>query len=205
MMTAQLTRQINILTIEECETVRRSIHELQPLWDEERCRLGAGISYYKPQAIYYATAKRMNPILQKHFGWLYDKLRKGLAAHYDCPVDFREDLALPGFNIYCGSSPLKLSYNIHVDMQYMDLNWDPHGSADFESTMSFTLPIANPKSGSGLNIWNVTRLTDEQMDQTTINTNSALPLSTMASTIIRCISQKTGVQETSASHCRDMV
>lgn len=52
-------------------------------------------------------------------------------------------------------------------MQYMDLNWDPQGSADFESTMSFTLPIANPKNGSGLNIWNVTKLTDEQMKHTT--------------------------------------
>jgi hypothetical protein len=51
-------------------------------------------------------------------------------------------------------------------MQYQDLNWDPPGSADFESTMSFTLPIANPTNGSGLNIWNVTKLTDEQMTQT---------------------------------------
>jgi hypothetical protein len=48
----------------------------------------------------------------------------------------------------------------------LDLNWEPAGSADFSTTMSFTLPIASPSKGSGLNIWDVTQLPDQQIGRT---------------------------------------
>lgn len=162
-MQLQLLQEIPVLSADECDRVRLSVHELKPLWDEERYRFGAGISYYKPQALYYATAKQMNPILKRHFGWLYEKLLTAFSAQFKRPVVFRDDLALPGFNIYCGPSDFsKIAYNVHVDLQYLDLNWDPPGSADFDSTMSFTLPITAPRQGTGLNIWEVTQLSDEQ-------------------------------------------
>ncbi|MBI2810492.1 MAG: hypothetical protein HYX67_06675, partial [Candidatus Melainabacteria bacterium] len=163
-MSTKLIEEINVLTLSECAKARLSIHELKPLWDEDRLRLGAGISYYKPPVLYYATAKRMNPVLQKHFGWLYEKLLDAFKAKYDCPVTFRSDLALPGFNIYCGPSDFSaISYNVHVDLQYLDLNWDPEGSADFDTTMSFTLPVAAPQKGTGVNIWDVRQLHDQEM------------------------------------------
>lgn len=162
-----LVREIEILDGEECKRARQTVHELRPLWDEERYRLGAGISYYKPPALYYATSNRMNPILTKHFGWLYDKLLDALATCLDCNVAFREDLALPGFNIYCGPADFAtINYNIHVDLQFVDLNWMPPDSVDFDTTLSFTLPIASPTNGSGLNIWRVTQfdLQGEEID-----------------------------------------
>lgn len=166
-MSTALIEQVKVLSPEDCNRVRLSVHELSPLWDEERFRLGAGISYYKPPVVYYATAKLMNPILEKHLGWMYDQLLSVFSVKFNCSVAYRKDLALPGFNIYNKPSNFsELSYNVHVDLQYKDLNWDPEGSADFETTMSFTVPIVSPLNGTGLNIWNVTQLTDHEMEKT---------------------------------------
>lgn len=164
-MLNQLIQEIKVLEPAECERVKNSVHQLKGIWDEDRYRLGAGISYYKPLALYYATSRRTNPILRKHFGWLYDNLLNVFANCFNCNVAYREDLALPGFNIYCGPTDFQtISYNVHVDLQFADLNWEPHGSANFNSTMSFTLPIATPATGSGLNIWNLTQMDIDEVD-----------------------------------------
>ncbi len=154
MKTTSLVQEVPVLTESECIKARNIVHSLRPLWDAERFRLGAGISYYKPAVVYYATARQTNPILKQHFSWLYDQLLQSFSQHFGCPVAFRDDLAVPGFNIYCGPNDFsKIQYNVHIDLQYNDLSWNPPGSADFNSTMSFTLPIASPAKGSGLNIW----------------------------------------------------
>ncbi len=166
-MIKTLISEVDVFSIDECERIRAGVHNLKPLWDEERYRLGAGISYYKPTALYYAASKQMNPVLNKHFAWMYEKLLQKLSTGLDCKVRFREDLALPGFNIYCG--PVDFStvvYNKHLDLQYLDLNWDPPGSADVESTISFTIPIAAPLHGTGLNIWDVTQISAEEIEDT---------------------------------------
>ncbi len=165
-MTNTLIKDVDVLTIEDCERVRSSVHELKPLWDDERYRLGSGISYYKPAALYYAASKQMNPILKKHFSWMYEKLLEAFSKAFECNVKFKEELALPGFNIYCGPVDFKtIAYNVHIDLQYLDLNWDPEGSADLSTTMSFTLPIVSPKNGTGLNIWDATQLSAEEIEQ----------------------------------------
>jgi hypothetical protein len=152
----KIIEEIPILTAAESGQVREQVMALQPLWDEERHRLGAGISYYRPRVLYYATSKQMNPILRKHFDWMYDKLIDAFSKHFGMPTQFRDDLALPGFNIYCGPQDFsRIRYNVHIDLQFMELNWEPKGSADFDSTMSFTLPIASPVHGAGLNIWDI--------------------------------------------------
>ncbi|HEY9714657.1 MAG TPA: hypothetical protein V6C72_14415, partial [Chroococcales cyanobacterium] len=151
---SSIVRTVPALSIEQCERARLTVHELEPLWDEERHRLGPGISYYKPQHFYYASARQFNPIMLKHFGWLYDELIAVLARELGAPVKFRDDLALPGFNIYLGAIEFsRISYNVHVDLQYNDLSWEPAGSADFNKLLSFTLPVALPEEGGGLNVW----------------------------------------------------
>lgn len=154
MNTTSLIREISVLTESDCSKAREIVHSLRPLWDTERFRLGAGVSYYKPIALYYASARQMNPILKQHFSWIYDQLVQTFSEHFGCTVVFRDDLALPGFNIYCGPYDFsRVQYNVHIDLQYNYLSWNPPGSADFQSTISFTLPIALPVNGSGLNIW----------------------------------------------------
>ena len=103
---------------------------------------------------------------------MYDKLLNAFAESFKCKVAYREDLALPGFNIYCGPMDFEtINYNVHVDLQFIDLNWAPQGSADFDRTMSFTLPIATPSSGSGLNIWN---LTQKDIDESELDDSERL-------------------------------
>jgi hypothetical protein len=158
MPTRNIVKEIKVLTAEESGRVRDEVHSLKYLWDDERHRLGAGISYYRPRALYYATGKQMNPILREHFDWVYNKLIEAFEKHFAVKTIFRDDLALPGFNIYCGPTDFStIRYNVHIDLQFMELNWEPKGSADFDTTMSFTLPIASPVHGAGLNIWDVTQ------------------------------------------------
>ncbi|CAN5676093.1 hypothetical protein BH10CYA1_BH10CYA1_55290 [soil metagenome] len=158
---------IPVLSAVESAQVRDEIQALKHIWDEERHRLGAGISYYHPRVLYYATSKQMNPILRKHFDWMYEKLLKAFTKHFGVPTTFRDDLAVPGFNIYCGPTDFStIRYNTHIDLQFLELNWEPKGSVDFATTMSFTLPIASPKNGAGLNIWNITQndIPEEELD-----------------------------------------
>lgn len=164
-MTKTLIRDVEVLTTDECHRARSIVHELKPLWDDERYRLGSGISYYKPAALYYAASKQMNPVLKKHFSWMYEKLLEAFSTAFGCNVKFRDDLALPGFNIYCGPVDFStVAYNVHVDLQYLDLNWEPEGSIDLDTTMSFTIPIVSPIHGTGLNIWDVTQMSGEELE-----------------------------------------
>lgn len=164
----KIIEEVAVLSKPEAKHVRDKVRDLQPLWDEERYRLGAGISYYYPRVLYYATAKQTNPILRKHFSEMYDKLLAAFSSHFQIESVFRDDLALPGFNIYCGPQDFsRIQYNVHIDLQFLELNWEPEGSADFNATMSFTLPIASPANGCGLNIWPVTHgsIAEEELEQ----------------------------------------
>lgn len=159
--------EIPLLSGEECNTIIANLFDLQCYWerqnqDKPRFMLGAARYYtdapdYHP-AVYRSTVNAMNPILWKHFHWLYDRLLDTLAAHLGQPVHYRKDLALPGFNIFLEDKDFAdVPRNIHYDQQYLMLNWDPIEEADFTSTFSVTLPIALPKSGGGLNIWDLHR------------------------------------------------
>jgi len=76
-----------------------------------------------------------------------------MAAALGLRVRFAQDLALPGFHIWIGASiPHAAGGSIHFDLQYLRV-LDRPAYADATGTVSFTLPVQLPQSGSGLNVW----------------------------------------------------
>lgn len=152
---------LNLLTAEECERARQAVHELKNYWvvtdRQPYYRLGA-VSYRDLADghgySYYASARRMNPILLERFGWLYDRLSAVLSKHIGNPVNFAMDAALPGFHIYLAYlEPQGREWNIHWDGHIRWVRFSGAESSEQGSTVSFTATISLPRSGGGLNMW----------------------------------------------------
>lgn len=105
---------------------------------------------------YAEFAAEFSPVLRDNFGWLYERVCGVLASALGAPVTLSDKLAPPGFHIYLSSKLFeKPIASIHCDSQYSLHEWDDP-DADFTRPMSFTLPVALPRNGGGLNVWDLT-------------------------------------------------
>lgn len=158
---------IPLLTEEYCLQTYNLVGSLREIWIQRGraapfFSLGAAtyldVSYPdKAGPTYYDKVRRYNPILQEHFGWLYDSVRAALEEYLKAPTCYKEDFALPGFHIWLsGALSTRPVASIHFDLQYWSHNWSESDAPDFTRIISFTLPIRLPKNGGGLNIWDVT-------------------------------------------------
>jgi hypothetical protein len=154
---------IPVLTADECARVRETIMALRPSWVRRSpwfpfFTIGAA-SYMDAAASppgYYRMAAQYNPILAEHFSWLYDRVAAVVSQHLGAPAAYAENLGLPGFHIYLSSKLFeKPIASIHCDSQYSLHDWSGR-NADLDNPVSFTLSIALPKNGGGLNTWDVT-------------------------------------------------
>lgn len=155
-------KNIPVLTNEECDRVRETIMLLRPSW---RSR-DPWVPFYTLGAASYLDAvgkapsyKRLvneyNPLLKEHFSWLYERVTGLLGEHLGAPATCAENLAVPGFHIFIESNIFELSVaSIHCDSQYRLHDWSGK-DADLGNPVSFTLSIALPKNGGGLNTWDV--------------------------------------------------
>jgi hypothetical protein len=156
----QITR-LNLLSREECGAVRSSVMALRDNWlqrDPQLPFFTLGAASYldakTDREDYRAKAREFNPLLSRHFGWLYEKLAAQLASHFAAPVSYAAALALPGYHVYLAHPVFeKPIASIHCDTQYSLHDWSGAGRADFTRPMSFTLSIALPQCGGGLNTW----------------------------------------------------
>ena len=157
---------IPVLSSAECERVRQAIHALRSNWI---VRGSANHSFYTVGAASYIDAApstappryseilaETNPVLREHFHWLYARLMNELSAHLQATVRTAEELALPGFHVWQGLTVPTSSVSIHFDLQYMSIPWSDVGRSDRNRPLSFTLPIALPRGGGGLNTWDLT-------------------------------------------------
>jgi hypothetical protein len=155
--------RLQLLSRDECHAVRAAIVELRPCWEQRSPEypfftLGAASYLDAPgdRRRYHAKAREMNPLLARHFGWLYQKLADLLASHFGAPVTYPAELALPGCHIYLSHPVFERPIaSIHCDTQYRLLDWTGVTPADFKAAMSFTLSIALPQCGAGLRVWPV--------------------------------------------------
>ncbi len=100
-------------------------------------------------------ADKYNPILREHFSWLYQRVTDVVGQHLGAPAACTENLGLPGFHIYLASKIFeKPVASIHCDSQYSFHDWSGQ-NADLDNPISFTLSIALPQNGGGLNTWDV--------------------------------------------------
>jgi len=156
---------IPVLSVEECEQVRQTVRALRSHWimrgsvDHPFYTVGAA-SYIDAASLtapprYSEILAETNPVLRESFSYLYARLMFRLSVHLQTVVRTSDDLALPGFHVWEGMNVPTSSLSIHFDLQYMSIPWVDAQRADRSRPLSFTLPIALPKRGGGLNIWDL--------------------------------------------------
>jgi hypothetical protein len=169
-------REIDTLTEGECRAAQESIHDLKKQWVVRT----PGVPFYTLGAASYLDAptsfehfrqraEYYNPILRTHFAWLYERVVNRLQQVLAEPVECTASMSLPGFHIYLAcklfEKPIAV---VHCDLQYELLKWENSEMVDVSRPLSFTLPIALPRTGGGLKSWDVPyeeilNLSDEAM------------------------------------------
>jgi hypothetical protein len=172
---ARVLMHLPVLAAEECAAIRDKVHALQPLWIRRReppfFSLGAA-SYLDAQpgeGGYYDLARRFNDVLRENFGPLYDRIAEVLQKHLNVPTCYAPRFALPGFHIFQAAAAFANPTGcLHWDRQYDRLDWTGHARPDFSDPLSFTLAIALPSAGGGLQVWNIERadLAGKSLDET---------------------------------------
>jgi hypothetical protein len=155
---------VELLTAAECLAIRSVVCNLRDVWIQRHPSLPfytLGIASYldasqNNQEDYYNKSRQYNPVLQKHFGWLYDRLANALSKQLDGAVSYAENLALPGFHIFQAHQEFEQPIAaIHTDVNHQLFTWPSNQEIDFDRSLSFTLAIALPEFGGGLNLWDL--------------------------------------------------
>lgn len=156
--------QHDFYTHEECRGVCDKVHALRSYWTNRGggffpiYTLGSA-SYLdannNDDSTYREKAKALNPILTANFPILYERLVNVLSDIFKMPVAYAEGLGYPGFHIFLSSKMFeKPIASTHFDLQFQSIKWN-FNDIDFDHPISFTCPFAMPKSGSGLNYWDI--------------------------------------------------
>lgn len=159
--TSYQLNKLNILSREECNFVASTVEQMSHLYlqripNKPFYTLGAAsyLDAAENLSEYYRISEKINPILQENFDWLYKRLVNILETYLAAPVTYNSKFALPGFHIFM-SDPLfeEDVATLHLDTQYLLLDWDNIKSIDYRHPISFTLPISLPKYGAGILVW----------------------------------------------------
>lgn len=168
---------IDLLSSSECQQVSSTIQKLKHLWIARKPEvpfysLGSGSYFHAASGVlldehYYTLVEKYNPLLQKHFGWLYQRLANRLSRHLNAPTCYSDNLALPGFHIFLFHPAFKFaSAKQHRDLQYRQHQW--HENQENKRHISFTLALELPKFGGGMNIWDLHHHEVDKLSQTEI-------------------------------------
>jgi hypothetical protein len=118
--------------------------------------LGAAsyLDAHPDEAPYRRAAALYDPILREHFGGLYERLQEAMAVRLGAPTAYRPGGALPGFHLFLAHPGFTQSAaHVHADLQYNQLDWS--WARMVSRPISFTLAIALPRDGGGINLWDV--------------------------------------------------
>jgi len=155
--------EIDVLSPAECDEVAAAVLSERDRWTS-RSPTGMfatlGVNAYMDlapaadaDAAYFGPARGSNLMLRQRFDGLHGKLAEAMETELGLPARYADDLALPGFHIWAGAGiPTQPVTSIHFDLQYQRLLARP-GYARATGTVSFTLPVRLPASGSSLRVW----------------------------------------------------
>lgn len=155
--------RLDFISTEECNVVASRVEKMSHLYQQRIPNkpfytLGAASYLDAAESIskYYQISQRINPILKENFGWLYQRLVNTLEAYLEAPVTYNYQAALPGFHIFLSDKLFEQDLaDIHLDIQYLLLDWDNIKSINYQNPISFTLAIALPKYGAGISVWDI--------------------------------------------------
>ena len=107
---------------------------------------------------YYEKAQAMNPLLDREFGWLYERILEAIARHLGTGARLEPRAARPGFHVFLPHAAFARPLGkVHFDLQYMHIDWPDGEDMDVDHPVSYTIAIRLPRAGSGLCTWNVTK------------------------------------------------
>lgn len=154
-------REFRMLAPDQAEHWLRRVHQFRGFWTSR----SREVPMYTLGAASYLDAMRSrdgyrqhwearNPVLRSGFGPLLEEVRARLGEALHAPVEWHSEAALPGFHIFLAHERLVGKGGaIHLDTQFKDVGYELFPEADWSTVISFTLAIALPKAGSGLNYW----------------------------------------------------
>ncbi len=166
---------VNLLTSLECQRATATIHKLRQSWIAQKpgvpfYSLGSGSYFHAASGKlldrnYHKLLQQYNPLLWKNFDWLYQSLADTLAKKLAAPICYADNLALPGFHIFLFHKAFEQSTaKMHRDLQYRQHQWQEE--QENKQHISFTLSLALPKFGSGMNIWDLHHQEVDKLSQT---------------------------------------
>lgn len=162
---------IPLLDRADCDLLCNDLGDLRPQWvartREPASFFTLGMASYLdlsepmagfPRHDYYREAPGFNALLTDRFGWLLERVKVFLESWLGAQARLSRKLAVPGFHIFDYLAiPRADVASIHFDLQYQLIDWHDGGPPpDFDSPISFTLPIKLPRDGGGLNVWDLT-------------------------------------------------
>jgi hypothetical protein len=154
-------KDVPVFTDVECAEIRASVFGLRSLWRRRAPEIPfftLGAASYLDAAhdgnLYPRLAGATNAVLKAKIGWIYQRVAERLESELGDRVRFRETAALPGFHIFLEHEAFKSPIGcVHTDVQFQHLDWSDLGEVDRARPISFTIAIALPKTGAGLNRW----------------------------------------------------
>ena len=143
-------------TEEDAKKIAERVMDQKHLWERRNVAMHTlGTSSYVDAAlssVYQKKAAESNPKMMELFGDVEQRILKYFAQRAPgSTVKFRDRAALPGFHIFkCNklfSSPVA---SVHRDLQFLRLEYGKDEDIDLQNTLSFTIALQIPESGSGL-------------------------------------------------------
>lgn len=159
----KMPEKFQALGSKDCESALAALENLRSHWLQRNPVLPfytLGAASYIDAAVsrerYLMLAKDYNAILATHFDWLYRKVFEIISEYLQEPLCLHPNAAHPGFHIYLSHPTFeKPIASTHCDTQYNLIDWQSYNKPEFEHSLSFTLPLALPNQGGGLNLWNI--------------------------------------------------
>lgn len=144
-----------LLEAGDCSAIVAAVEALKSEWTPRHplapfFTLGAASYLDGGAAPYLTAAARLNPLLDEAFGPLYGRLTHALSERLNAPVVLAERYARPGFHVFLAHPAFERPVaSVHCDLQHQLVG--EHAGPD--ETLSFTMPVALPREGGGMDVW----------------------------------------------------
>ncbi|MGW1752398.1 hypothetical protein ACWCRD_43755 [Streptomyces sp. NPDC002092] len=155
---------VDVLDEQGCAEVGGRLEELRAYWLPRGVGCSTfGLATYldvlaseSPEETYFGRLEPHNQLIREHFGDLLGRVAEVLAELLKTPTRYDERVALPGFHVFEGEGiAVSPRPSQHFDLQHRALRW-PFPIAPVEQAVSFTLPLALPRRGGALDVWDIT-------------------------------------------------
>lgn len=105
-------------------------------------------------AEYAHHARTDNRRLYRHFRDVHEAVAGFVERHYDAPVVFAEELAVPGFHVFTFAAPGDHpGGGWHLDALAEQVAFLAARRAEVAGVLNLTLPLEVPTGGTGMDLW----------------------------------------------------